>query len=105
MNHPKLFTYSLQHVLAMYGGTVIVPLIVGNALKLTRAQLTTLVMADLFTCGLATLLQVCKNPFFGIRLPVVLGCTFTAVSPMIIIGQSYGITAIALNVFFNFKKN
>lgn len=94
MKNLKLIIYSLQHVLAMYGGAVIVPLIVGSALKLNEAQLTSLVMADLLTCGIATLLQVCKNPFFGIRLPVVLGCTFTAVSPMIIIGQTYGIPNI-----------
>ncbi|TYR79988.1 purine permease [Priestia megaterium] len=94
MNNGKVLSLGLQHVLAMYGGAIIVPLIVGGALGLTQQQLTYLVAIDLFMCGVATLLQVWKNRFFGIGLPVVLGCTFTAVGPMIAIGGSYGVSAI-----------
>ncbi|MGE6629664.1 xanthine permease PbuX [Bacillus sp. NPDC077027] len=92
--HAKTFSLGIQHVLAMYAGAVLVPLIVGDALGLTPAQLTYLISADIFMCGVATLLQVWKNRFFGIGLPVVLGCTFTAVSPMIAIGSKYGIPSI-----------
>lgn len=84
----------LQHLLAMYAGAILVPLIVGDALGLTSAQLTYLVAIDILMCGVATILQVLRNRFFGIGLPVVLGCTFTAVGPMIAIGSSYGVTAI-----------
>jgi xanthine permease len=94
MKPMKLFSLGLQHVLAMYAGAIIVPLIVGGALKLNAEQLTYLVSIDLFTCGIATLLQVWKNRFFGIGLPVVLGCTFTAVGPIIAIGNQYGISAV-----------
>lgn len=95
MQHPsKTFSLGLQHVLAMYAGAVIVPLIVGGALKLSPEQLAYLVAIDLLTCGLATLLQVWKNGVCGIGLPVVLGCTFTAVGPMIAIGSEYGMGAI-----------
>ena len=45
-------------------------------------------------CGVATILQIMNNRFFGIGLPVVLGCTFTAVAPMIAIGKEFGISAI-----------
>jgi xanthine permease len=45
-------------------------------------------------CGIATILQVWQNRFFGIGLPIVLGCTFTAVGPMIAIGGQYGISSI-----------
>lgn len=90
----KTWSIGLQHVLAMYAGAVLVPLIVGGALNLTFEQLTYLVSIDLLTCGIATLLQVWKNKFFGIGLPVMLGCTFTAVSPMIAIGVQHGVTAI-----------
>ena len=51
----KLATLGLQHVLAMYAGAVAVPLIIGGAVGLTPAQLSLLVAADLFTCGIATL--------------------------------------------------
>ncbi|MFU0788737.1 MAG: purine permease [Virgibacillus proomii] len=84
----------LQHLLAMYAGAILVPLIVGDELGLTTEQLTYLVAIDILMCGVATILQVLQNRFFGIGLPVVLGCTFTAVGPMIAIGAEYGITAI-----------
>lgn len=90
----KVFSLGLQHVLAMYAGAIIVPLIVGGALKLSGEQLTYLVSIDLLMCGIATTLQVMSNRFFGIGLPVVLGCTFTAVGPMIAIGGEYGVSAI-----------
>ncbi|EAO51558.1 Xanthine permease [Bacillus thuringiensis serovar israelensis ATCC 35646] len=45
-------------------------------------------------CPAATILQALSNRFFGIGLPVVLGCTFTAVGPMIAIGKQYGVSSI-----------
>lgn len=87
-------TLAIQHVLAMYAGAVIVPLIVGGSIGLTSEQLTYLVAIDILMCGVATILQVMSNRFFGIGLPVVLGCTFTAVGPMIAIGEEYGVSAI-----------
>lgn len=93
--HPfKIASLGIQHVLAMYAGAVIVPLIVGGALNLTGEQLTYLVSIDILMCGIATILQVWQNRFFGIGLPIVLGCTFTAVGPMIAIGAEYGVSSI-----------
>ncbi|KYD09212.1 purine permease [Heyndrickxia sporothermodurans] len=93
-NKFKMATIGIQHVLAMYAGAVIIPLIVGGKLGMTSKELTFLVSIDIFMCGIATILQVWKNRFFGIGLPVVLGCTFTAVGPMVAIGLQDGITAI-----------
>lgn len=90
----KTAALGIQHVLAMYAGAILVPLIIGGALGLTPEQLTYLVAIDILMCGIATLLQVVSNRFFGIGLPVVLGCTFTAVGPMIAIGGEYGINAM-----------
>ena len=90
----KNTTLGLQHVLAMYAGAVIVPLIVGKTLGLSSEELTYLVAIDILMSGVATILQVMSNRFFGIGLPVVLGCTFTAVGPMISIGDGYGISSI-----------
>lgn len=84
----KTLTLGMQHVLAMYAGAVIVPLIIGDALNLTPAQIAYLIAADLFTCGIATLLQVIGTRYTGIKLPVVLGCTFTAVGPIIAIAST-----------------
>lgn len=90
----KTFSLGLQHVLAMYAGAMLVPIIVGGALGLTPTQLAYLISIDLVTCGIATLFQMWKNKYFGIGLPVVLGTSFVAVTPMIAIGNTYGITAI-----------
>lgn len=90
----KTASLGIQHVLAMYAGAVIVPLIIGGALHFNGQQLAYLVSLDILTSGMATLLQVWQNRFFGIGLPIVLGCTFTAVGPIIAIGGQYGLSAI-----------
>jgi len=94
LSKQKVFALGFQHVLAMYAGAVVVPLIVGNALNLTPAQMAYLIAADLFTCGIATLLQTMNTKYFGSGLPVVLGCTFTAVGPIIAIGTSFNLATV-----------
>jgi len=80
---PKLLTLGLQHVLVMYAGAVAVPLILGRALKLPPQDVAFLISADLFACGLATLVQCIGFPGVGIRLPVMMGVTFASVGPML----------------------
>jgi len=81
---PRLAALGLQHVLVMYAGAIAVPLIVGRALKLTPEQVALLISADLFCCGLVTLIQsLGVTRWFGIRLPVMMGVTFAAVGPMV----------------------
>ncbi len=87
MNNTKATMLGIQHLLAMYAGAILVPLIIGGALNFSSEQMTYLVAIDIFMCGVATLLQVWKGKAIGIGLPVVLGCTFTAVSPIIAIGS------------------
>jgi uric acid transporter len=81
---PRLAALGLQHVLVMYAGAIAVPLIVGRALKLTPEQVALLISADLFCCGLVTLIQsLGMTKYFGIKLPVMMGVTFAAVGPMV----------------------
>jgi uric acid transporter len=88
----RLGILGLQHVLIMYAGCVAVPLIVGDALHLGRDLIALLVNADLFTCGIATLIQSLGIwRLIGIRLPVVAGATFVSVTPMILIGSHYNL--------------
>ena len=83
----QLFVYGLQHVLAMYSGAVAVPLILAAALHLDTETLIYIINADLFTCGIATLIQtIGLGSYVGARLPLMQGCTFAAVTPMIMIG-------------------
>lgn len=94
LSNGKSAALGLQHVLAMYAGAVIVPLLIGGALNFTPEEMTYLVSIDIFMCGVATLLQLTVNKFFGIGLPVVLGCAIQAVSPLILIGSNQGIGAM-----------
>ena len=85
----RLAALGLQHVLVMYAGAVAVPLIVGRALKLSPEQVTMLISADLFCCGLVTLIQALgATQWFGIKLPVMMGVTFASVAPMVAMAGS-----------------
>ena len=85
----KLFALGLQHVLVMYAGAVAVPLIVGRALQLTPHEVALLISADLFCCGIVTLIQSAgATRWFGIKLPVMMGVTFAAVGPMVAMGNA-----------------
>lgn len=87
----QLFVYGLQHVLAMYSGAVAVPLILAASLHLSTETLIYIINADLFTCGIATIIQtIGLGQHIGAKLPLMQGCTFAAVTPMIMIGSGAG---------------
>ena len=88
-NHSQAAILGLQHLLAMYSGSILVPIMIAGALGYSAEQLTYLISTDIFMCGIATLLQLQLNKYFGIGLPVVLGVAFQSVAPLIIIGQSH----------------
>lgn len=96
----QLAALGIQHVLVMYAGAVAVPLIVGRALKLSPEQVAMLISADLFCCGLVTLIQsLGATQWFGIRLPVMMGVTFAAVAPMVAMANANGGIAGAQLIF------
>jgi OHCU decarboxylase len=86
----KLAIYGFQHVLAFYAGAVIVPILLATQIGLDTQQLIHLINADLFTCGIASIIQSVGLWKIGVRLPLLQGVTFTAVSPMIAIGMAAG---------------
>jgi uric acid transporter len=86
----KLAVYGFQHVLAFYAGAVVVPLLLAGAIGLNERQLAFLINADLFTCGIASIIQSIGFWNIGVRLPLLQGVTFTAVAPMIAIGNAKG---------------
>lgn len=92
----QMILYGLQHVLVMYAGAVAVPLVVGTAVGLPVDQVIMLISTDLFICGAATIIQSLGiGQWIGCRLPVVQGCTFAALVPMVLIGKEYGIGGIS----------
>src|SRR3954451_3741974 len=86
----KLALYGVQHVLAFYAGAVVVPILLAGAIGLSERELIHLINADLFTCGIASIIQSVGFWKVGVRLPLLQGVTFTAVSPMIAIGLAAG---------------
>ena len=57
----KMTALGLQHVLVMYAGAVAVPLIIGRALNLDAHEVSLLIAADLFACGIITIIQDRKS--------------------------------------------
>ncbi|MGG3890541.1 nucleobase:cation symporter-2 family protein [Metabacillus fastidiosus] len=90
----QLLILGFQHVCVMYGGAVAVPLIIAPAIGLTQQQLVYLISFDLFTCGVATLIQVIGFKGVGIKLPAMMAISFTVVQPVIAIGQIHSITGV-----------
>ncbi len=96
----KLAVYGFQHVLAFYAGAVIVPILLASAIGLSEEQLIHLINADLLTCGIASIIQSVGFWKVGVRLPLLQGVTFTAVSPMIAIATAAESgTAGLLNIY------
>ncbi|MDV3104799.1 uracil-xanthine permease family protein [Thermococcus waiotapuensis] len=86
----KAFVFGLQHVLAMFGATVTVPLVVGGAVGLSGNQIALMIQAVLLTMGIATLLQTT----IGSRYPIVQGSSFAFIPGLISIGSSLGMAAV-----------
>ena len=85
----RLTVLGIQHVLAFYAGAVIVPWVIAQNLGLDTQTLIHLINADLFTCGIATIIQSAGiGRFIGVKLPLIQGVTVTAVSPLIAIGAA-----------------
>lgn len=84
----------LQHVLVMYAGAVIVPILVGAGLGLTGDQTAALVSIDLVLAGIGTLLQALGLWKFGIRMPLVVGAASNGIVPMVLVGQSQGLGTV-----------
>lgn len=84
-----------QHLLAAIGGIIAVPLVLGNVLGLPTADTIVLVNSALLVSGIVTIIQSRGIGPVGLRLPIVMGSSFTFVAAAIAIGFSeYGVAGI-----------
>ena len=91
----KTLIIGFQHVLTMCPGTIAVPLILAGALGMSAEETAFLVAANFFTSGIAILIQVLGcGTWIGSKYPIILGSSFAPLSPMIIIGQKYGMQTL-----------
>lgn len=96
----KLVALGAQHVVAFYAGAVLVPLLIARAIKLDSDALTMLITADLFTCGIASLLQSVGIWKIGVRLPLLQGITFATLAPVIQIANQNGGGRVGLQTVY-----
>lgn len=91
----KTLIIGFQHVLTMCPGTIAVPLILASALGLNAEETAFLISANFLTSGIAILIQVLGvGKGIGSKYPIILGSSFAPLSPMIIIGQKYGMETL-----------
>ncbi|AIJ30560.1 purine permease [Actinobacillus suis] len=84
-----------QHLLAALGGIIAVPLVIGNVLKLPIPDTIVLVNAALLVSGIVTIIQCQGIGPIGLRLPSVMGTSFTFVAAALAIGFSeHGVAGI-----------
>lgn len=90
----KAIPISLQHIMAMFVGTVTVPIIVAGAAGGTDEQKVLLVQFALLMAGISTLIQLFPIGKVGSRLPTVFSVGFTFVPTLTVIGAQYGLAGI-----------
>ncbi|EPS60200.1 hypothetical protein M569_14604 [Genlisea aurea] len=78
---PEAILYGFQHYLVMLGTTVIIPTALVPQMGGGNEEKAKVIQTLLFVAGLNTLLQT----WFGTRLPVVIGGSYTFVAPTITI--------------------
>lgn len=69
---------------------MLAPLVIAGAIGLDGDALTMLITADLFTCGITSILQAVGIWKIGVRLPLLQGITFAALAPVIKIANDNG---------------
>lgn len=90
----KVIPISLQHVMAMFVGTVTVPMVVANACGVTEEEKQLLIQFALLMAGLGTLLQLYPIKGLGARVPIVFSVGFTFVPTLTVIGSQYGLSGV-----------
>ena len=86
----KALPISLQHIMAMFLGTVTVPIVIAGAAGADAATRTIMIQYSLMMSALATMIQVCPLGPVGSRLPVIFCAGFTCVPVFTPIAAQYG---------------
>lgn len=85
----------LQQYLTMFGATVLIPFIVGGAMKMPQSEMALLISTMFFTSGITTLIQ--QSPI-GNKLPIIQGGTFSFLGPMFAIVGMVGAQGLGWEV-------
>ena len=88
----KMVILAMQHVLAMFGATILVPILVN---KLAGSEVLTIPIA-LFTSGIGTLIYLICTKF---KSPVYLGSSFAFISPIAYAYLEGGSSSVGMGIF------
>lgn len=88
VNPGKAILLGFQHILSM--DLYVFPILLAGMLGLSSGDTSYLIQMCFFTCGIATLIQT----GLGIKLPVVQGSSFVALSALAAIGVSGGMSVL-----------
>ena len=88
----KMVILAMQHVLAMFGATILVPILVN---KLAGSEVLTIPVA-LFTSGIGTLIYLLCTKF---KSPVYLGSSFAFISPIAYAYLAGGSSSVGMGIF------
>lgn len=86
----KAIPFGIQHVLAMFVSNLAPITLIGAASGLSSDELAILLQNAMFVAGIATLIQLYPVWKVGARLPIVMGVSFTFVTILSYVGQTYG---------------
>lgn len=90
----KALPISLQHIMAMFLGTVTVPIIICGAAGTTPQEMTMMIQYSLIMAGIATLIQLFPIWRVGSKLPIIFSAGFTFVPTLSAIGSKFGLAGI-----------
>lgn len=87
---------SIQHLLAMFIGTIVPPLLIANVAGIQGEGSTILIQAALFSAGIATFIQLFPLPFFnnlktGCNLPIMMGMNYVFLGVSLTVVEKYGL--------------
>ena len=87
----KLIILALQHVFAMFGATILVPIMVNKEVGVELISISTALLA----CGIGTLLYIlCTKG----KSPVYLGSSFAFITPVVLAYSKGGVDAFATGI-------
>lgn len=87
----KALPISLQHIMAMFLGTVTVPIVIAGAAGADPATKTMMIQYSLMMSALATLIQIFPLGPVGAKLPIIFCAGFTCVPVFTPIAAQYGL--------------
>lgn len=95
----KAIPLSLQHVLAMFVGTIVPPLLIANVAKMDSGGTTALIQAALFASAIGTFIQICPLPFLkkykiGSNLPLMMGMNYVFLGVSISVASQKGLPTL-----------